>query len=470
MAMAKLHLFCVCFPILVLLNFSRIAVSQTLVRYLPGFAGPLPFELETGYVSVDESNDVELFYYFVKSENNPMEDPLVLWMTGGPGCSSLSAFTIEIGPLVLRHAKYTGQVPTMRLNPYSWTKAANIIFLDTPVGTGFSYSRSLPGFHSSDTLSAKQATTFLTKWLIDHPEYIRNPLYIGGDSYSGKNVPIIVQDISDRADEEEPQINLKGYILGNPITNRDLEVNYYVPYLHGMGMISDELYESTWKNCGGDFANVDPDNVKCNIDVDTFWDWISGINQPHILEPNCELERPKPKNFIRGRSSLENKLINISSWSIVDPGFECRSYSYMLLYYWANDYNVQKALNIKKGTIDQWVRCNYGGLHYLENVKSSVGYHSSVSKKGRYRSLIYSGDHDLVVPFLSTQEWVRSLGYPIRDEWRPWLEEKQVAGFTRTYTNDMTFATVKGGGHTAPEYKPKECLAMFKRWLANEPL
>lgn len=56
---------------------------------------------------------------------------------------------------------------------------------------------------------------------------------------------------------------------------------------------------------------------------------------------------------------------------------------------------------------------------------------------------IYSGDHDLVVPFPSTQAWIRSLGYSIIDEWRPWMVHNQIAGYTRTYANNMTYATVK---------------------------
>ncbi|XP_020963633.1 serine carboxypeptidase-like 18, partial [Arachis ipaensis] len=71
-----------------------------------------------------------------------------------------------------------------------------------------------------------------------------------------------------------------------------------------------------------------------------------------------------------------------------------------------------------------------------------------------------SGDHDMVVPFLATQAWIRSLNYSIVDDWRPWYTNGQVAGYTRTYSNAMTFATVKGGGHTAPEYKLEECLHM----------
>ncbi|QHN80749.1 hypothetical protein HN51_057392 [Arachis hypogaea] len=67
----------------------------------------------------------------------------------------------------------------------------------------------------------------------------------------------------------------------------------------------------------------------------------------------------------------------------------------------------------------------------------------NLSKKF-YRSLIYSGDHDMVIPFLATQAWIRSLKYSIVDDCRPWYTNGQVAGYTRTYSNAMTFATVKG--------------------------
>lgn len=46
------------------------------------------------YISVGDS---ELFYYFIESQGNPQEDPLFLWLTGGPGCSSFSGLVYEIG-------------------------------------------------------------------------------------------------------------------------------------------------------------------------------------------------------------------------------------------------------------------------------------------------------------------------------------------------------------------------------------
>ncbi|CAK7322541.1 unnamed protein product [Dovyalis caffra] len=384
--MAKL-----CLPFLFSLQvWLQPAVCDSIVKFLPGFQGPLPFHLETGYVGVDEAEDLQLFYYFIKSQRNSKEDPLLLWLTGGPGCSSFTALAFEN---------------------------------DLPVPTGFSYARSPVDFQRSDFKQVSQAVQFLRKWLMDHQEFLSNPVYIAGDSYSGKIVPAVVQKISNESScfagnnkGIKPPINLKGYLLGNPVTDPTFDDNSKVPFCHGMGLISDELYKSLKKSCRGEYQMIGPNNTECLKSVDAF-----------------------DKDYIQ-----------------------------LLATYWANDDNVWKALHVRKGSIGEWQRCDYK-FPYTYEIQSSVKYHADLGIKG-YRRLIYSGDHDMMIPFLGTQPWIRSLNYSIVDDWRPWHFQGQVAGYTRTYSNQLTFATVKGGGHTAPEYKPAECFGMFKRWIIQEPL
>jgi serine carboxypeptidase-like clade 1 len=123
-----------------------VAPEGNTITHIKGFDGPLPFSLETGYVEVEETHGVELFYYFIQSERNPQEDPLILWISGGPGCSGLNALFFDISPLKLDVAGYTeGLFPRLVYFEDSWTKVSNVIFLDAPVGTGFSYAREAQG-------------------------------------------------------------------------------------------------------------------------------------------------------------------------------------------------------------------------------------------------------------------------------------------------------------------------------------
>ncbi|KAF3963982.1 hypothetical protein CMV_011677 [Castanea mollissima] len=449
---AKNFLF-LCLLLIFLLLFSKPTVSFSIVKTLPGFSGSLPFKLETGYIGIGENEDVQLFYYFIESEGNPREDPLMVWITGGPGCSALCGLIFEIGPIRFNIIEYNGSLPTLALNPYSWTKVSSVIFVDSPVGTGFSYSRTMQGSHTGDTKSADSIYEFLRKWLLSHPIFMANPLYIAGDSYSGRVVPVIVQKISEGIEAgDKPPLNLKGYLLGNPATDKKFDINSRVPFAHCMAIIPDELYESAKRSCKGDYRDIDSSNIQCANDLQKISNCTEGINQMHVTIPRCP-------------DYMWQLLIKRPG----DPDHSlCKNYNSFLSHIWANNATVQKALKVRKGTVRVWKRC-HRDLPYKMDVKSTVNYHFYLNSKG-YRALIYSGDHDMITPYIGTQLWIKSLNLSIVDEWRPWLVDDQVGGFTRGYSNHLTFATVKGGGHTAPEYRPKECYNMFKRWTSHEPL
>ncbi|CAN0889401.1 Serine carboxypeptidase-like 17 [Linum grandiflorum] len=442
------------------------AYESSVIEYLPGFQGPLPFYLETGYIGVGEAEESQLFYYFVKSERNPEEDPLLLWLTGGPGCTSLDGFFFEFGPLQFEKMLYNGSLPSLILRESTWIKVANVLFLDLPPGSGFSYTTNPSAARVSDTLQVSQAEEFLRKWLMEHGEFTSNPLYISGSSYSGVTIPAIVQQLSIGNEMSTlPILNLKGYTLGNPASEVQLFENARIPFAHGMSLISDELYRSLEESCGGEYHTISATNLECLNYMESFHKCLSGINIDNVLEPDCNSPTEREVDATRRQLQVEDEFklsvtIDFCSWT---------ENSYILCKYWADDERVRNALHIREGTVGGWIRCNRE-LDYDYNFhNSSFNYHVYLSTKG-YRSLIYSGDHDYTVPPLATQAWIRALNYSILEDWRSWHVKDQVGGYTRTYSNKMTYATVKGGRHQAASNRPEECYAMFSRWIDNKSL
>lgn len=121
-----------------------------------------------------------------------------------------SNFLKHSGPLYFDDMEYNGSLPTLSLNPHSWTKVASIIFLDLPVKTGFSYATTEKANHTDNLQTGEHAYQFLQKWLTNHSKFLQSPIYISGDSYSGTTVPIVVQTISNGNDAKtKPMINLK---------------------------------------------------------------------------------------------------------------------------------------------------------------------------------------------------------------------------------------------------------------------
>ncbi|KQK08312.1 serine carboxypeptidase-like 18 [Brachypodium distachyon] len=462
---------CCCFFFLLsLVAVAPRATDAKLVASLPGFPGRLPFSLHTGYVEVEEGT--ELFYYFVESEARGEEVPFLLWLTGGDRCSVFSGLAYEIGPIRFVLEPYNGSLPRLKLNPNSWTKVAHILFVDSPVGAGFSFSRKPKGYEVGDVSSSLQIRDFLIKWFSDNPEYLGNPFYIGGDSYAGKLVPFIAHIISQGNEAgRSPRLNLKGYVVGNPSTGEIVDISSRVPYAHGVGIISDQLYETILEHCHG-LDYIIPSNALCARALDTFNHLISEVQQAHILLDTCVYASAHTVPTADTRTEHSDgagRRILVGN-PPVRPPFGCITYGYYLSYFWANAAVTREALGIKEGSVDEWVRCHNGDLPYSLDLRSNIEYHRNVTANGGHRALVYSGDHDTLVPHLGTQAWIRSLGFPVVDEWRAWHLHGQSAGFTLTYSNNMTFATIKGGGHTAPEYEPERCFAMFSRWILNQPL
>ncbi|KAG9971925.1 carboxypeptidase Y-like protein A, partial [Aureobasidium melanogenum] len=139
----------------------------------------------SGYLDDDE-DDKHLFYWFFESRNDPKNDPVILWLNGGPGCSSLTGLFMELGPSSIN------KDGSVKYNPSSWNANASVIFLDQPVNVGYSYS----GSSVTNTVAAgKDVYALLTLFFKQFPEYATQPFHISGESYAGHYIPVFASEI-----------------------------------------------------------------------------------------------------------------------------------------------------------------------------------------------------------------------------------------------------------------------------------
>lgn len=483
--------------ICVLLNFASVeaAPKGSLITGLPGFNGVFPSNHYSGYVTFDDKN---LFYYFIVSERNPSKDPVVLWLNGGPGCSSFDGFVYEHGPFNFEEGKPKGSLPILHLNPYSWSKVSNIIYLDSPCGVGMSYSKNQSKYINDDLQTAADTHNFLLKWFQLYPEFVNNRFYISGESYAGIYVPTLSAEVVKGIQGGQvPVINFKGYLIGNGVSGSQFEgLSALVPFAHGMGLLSDDIFEEVERACKGNYQNA---SVSCYNSIGKIDEALSGLNIYDILEP-CYHD-PASDQHAKGNAS-SNLPISFQQLGATDRPLKVRkrmfgrawplwafekdgkfpSWSELALQgsvpcvndevatTWLNDESVRKAIHAEpKSIAGPWQICSDRIEYNGYSAGSMLPYHKNLTAQG-YRALIYSGDHDLCVPFTGTQAWTRSLGYKIVDEWRSWMSDKHVAGYLQGYDNNLTFLTVKGAGHTVPEYKPRESLDFLSRWLDGKPI
>ncbi|VFQ72126.1 unnamed protein product [Cuscuta campestris] len=153
-----------------------------------GGGKPLSFKQYGGYVNVDKRNGRSLFYYFAEARKEPHTKPLVLWLNGGPGCSSLGAGAfLEIGPFGVHP-----DAKTLYARKFAWNRVANVLFLESPAGVGFSYSNTSSDIvESGDKRTAQDSLKFLLNWFERYPQYKTRNFYIAGESYA--DLPIYHQ-------------------------------------------------------------------------------------------------------------------------------------------------------------------------------------------------------------------------------------------------------------------------------------
>lgn len=138
----------------------------------------MPTESYSGYLPVTDSKS--LHYVFVESFDQPATDPLLIWFNGGPGCSSMLGLFQEIGPFSVNDDDHT-----VTVNPEPWNKKANVLYIESPAGVGFSVANTTQDMKHNDMSVSEDAFKALQEWYVKFPEYKDNDLFVTGESYAG---------------------------------------------------------------------------------------------------------------------------------------------------------------------------------------------------------------------------------------------------------------------------------------------
>ncbi|KAJ7957185.1 Carboxypeptidase [Quillaja saponaria] len=415
------------------------------------------FQQFSGYVTVDDKEHRALFYYFVEAETDPASKPLVLWLNGGPGCSSLGvgAFS-ENGPF-----RPDGDV--LIKNEYSWNREANMLYLETPIGVGFSYAtNSSSSLAVDDKATARDNVIFLKHWFNKFPQYKQRDLFLTGESYAGHYVPQLAKLIIE-INNKEKLFNLKGIALGNPVLEFATDFNSRAEFFWSHGLISDSTYQMFTNGCNysryvSEYYRDSVSPVCSRVMSQVSTETSKFVDKYDVTLDVCISSALSQSKVISPQQATER----------VDVCVEDKTVNYL------NRKDVQNALHAQLVGVRRWEVCSnildYDVLNLEIPTLPIVG---SLVKAG-VRVLVYSGDQDSVIPLTGSrtlvQKLARELGLNTTVPYRVWFGGQQVGGWTQVYGNVLSFATIRGASHEAPFSQPERSLILFKSFLEGRPL
>jgi len=472
-----------------LLAFLAVAAADIpadIVKQIPGF-DPAPFKVYSGFLNVPGPiagyDQLKIHYQFHESQRSPSKDPLVTWHQGGPGGSSINVgLYSELG-----YFQITENGP--QVNPHAWNNVANMLYLESPAGSGGDYG---PGYSQcfkgglkvacawNDKTQGEAYAHTLQAFLKAFPEYSSHPLYLTGESYFGQYGPNIAHFILNNA-PFNTTLNLKGMALGNAcsdgdathVTCLDNEQQVDVELFYGKGLFSPKLKKKIDQYCN--FSH-DDNGLVCALELLEMRREVGPHNVYDIYD-NC----PETTEFLTRtgkdmgwlisflRNNMHNPMAR-SQLSNMSGGFDWFCNGDLPKFF--KDPEVQKALHLdgEKGS----------GFHYATSGPASIVLYPELVTK--LRLLIYNGDADACVPYIANENWIARMekqgDLQESTPWTPWFSssKRAPAGYATKYTAphavagrdvEFQFKTIRLAGHMVSQFQPEAGLKMITDFLAG---
>jgi len=476
----------------VILSLTLVAAApaEDEITTLPGWTGPLPSRQFSGYLSLKSGSN--LHYWLVESEKDPATAPTVLWLNGGPGCSSLDGFFYEMGPFVINPDN------TLTQRPVRWNEKANMVYLEAPVGVGFSYSSTKDYANSDDRTAQENMEALELLFTQKFPEYKNNPFFITGESYAGVYVPTTAEAILQSSTYAGAAVS--GILVGNGCSGTEVgicssgsQATYSEwSYLLQTPFVSGALKEKANKACDWDAAKAGNKNALSFNCISVLNEASQGIDNVNLYNVygdctsgGCSGSGQEARGKVPMRAPLvvedpNNPGVTRKLQRII-PGGPDACIDSTLASNYLNQPSVIEAMHVKAPD-HCWSVCATAAGWSYNSTRTNLPrdtYPFLISKLKRV--IIYNGDFDACVPYTDGEAWTSGMGFPVKSAWHAWKYTSlsgavdQVAGYATSYDvsalggGSFEFVTIKGGRHEAPESAPAQSLEMLTRAFDGTP-
>ncbi|XP_077712504.1 putative serine carboxypeptidase CPVL isoform X1 [Canis aureus] len=393
-----------------------------------------------GYITVNKTYNSNLFFWFFPAQVDPAIAPVVLWLQGGPGGSSMFGLFVEHGPF------FVTSNMTLRARDFPWTTTLSMLYIDNPVGTGFSFTTSPQGYAVNEDDVARNLYSALVQFFLLFPEYKDNDFYATGESYAGKYVPALAHyiHILNPNPMMSMKINLKGIALGDAYSDPESIIEGYATFLYQIGLLDEKQRKYFQKQC---------DNC------------VKYIKEEKWLKAFEILDRLLDGDFTNNPSYFQNVT-------------GCPSYYNILQCMEAEDQNyygtflslpqVRQAIHVGNQTFSDGSEVE----KYMreDTVKTVKPWLAEIMNN--YKVLIYNGQLDIIVAASLTERSLRAMKWKgsqkynqaERKVWKIFKSDSEVAGYVRQ-VGQFCQVIVRGGGHILPYDQPLRSFDMINRFI-----